>query len=432
MTGSDPPVLPGTTAATRGTRRAWLVWLPIHVLSLVVIGGAVAAHQIAVDPFGVWGTRRINGFNNFKSSQKIGRLSKPYQYARIRPDVVLLGDSRVGMGLPDRWPGVPANRVFNFGLDDLQIEEAKETVDFMIRTHRPRILVVGIDLLIFSRRFKPFPVDYSRDRMEWASFSALTRILWQTKETVFSFDALRRARTTVTESGKQPKTVLFSPGGYRRDVGEKASANRRQYRYYVWNYLTNRYRNYRYREAGLRDFDGLVETARRAGIELHVFWVPKSADMLAVVDLTGRTAALEGIKRHVASVVPFWDFGLVSSVTRERNNYYDMSHFLGRVGRLVASRLADPAPEVPPDFGALVTADNVEQHLDEARARLEAYKDENPELMAAFETALKRRSKKDEFLAEIMPLLSFSAAPRGTSDGKGRPVKEAPAQPPAP
>jgi hypothetical protein len=408
MTGSDPSIPLGAVPGERGRRRAWRSWFAVHALSVLVIGGAIAAHQIAIDPFGVWNTRRIDGWNNLKSSQKVGRLSKPYQYARIRPDVVFLGDSRVGMGMPDRWPVDPAARVFNFGLDDLQIAEAKETVDFMIRTHPPRTLVLGIDLLLFSKRVHAFTEDYSAERLRWVSFSALTRLPWQLKETVFSLDALERARTTVEESGKRPETVLITPGGYRREFGEKSAANRKRYRHYVWNYLTSRYRHYKLREAGLRDFEGLVEATRRAGIDLHVFWVPKSADMLTVVDLNRKTEAMERIKRHVASVVPFWDFGMVSSVTRERNNYYDMSHFLGRVGAQVTARLVDPAADVPPDFGVLVTVDNVEQVLAEARLGLEKHKTENHALTAAFEKALKKRPKKAEFIAEISPLMAFT------------------------
>jgi hypothetical protein len=430
MTGSEaPPAGREEAVADRARRRAWRSWLAVHALSVLLVGGAIAVHQIVIDPFGVWGARRIDGYNNLKSSQKVGRLVKTYQYARLRPEVVFLGDSRVGMGLPAQWPGVAPERVYNFGLDDLQIDEARETVDFMVRAHPPRVLVLGLDLLIFSSRQPRFPVDYSRQRQAWAACSTQTRVAWQLKETVFSFDALRRARTTVEESARRPRSRVFSPQGYRQEYGDKAGANQARYKNYVWNYLTSRYRRYRFREAGLRDFEEIVETARRHGIELHVFWVPKSADMLAVVDLTGHWGTMDRAKRHLAGVVPFFDFGSVNSVTRRRNNFYDMSHFLGRVGTLAVNRMADPQVEVPGDFGAWLTPDNVEQQLEEGRRRLEDYQAENRALIEAMERAVKKRPKKKEFVAEIGPLLQFQAnkTPKGTGRKKGRARKPEPA-----
>ncbi len=413
MTSSEGRPGAGADAGERDRRRAWRIWFAVHALSLLAAAGAVAAHQVVIDPFAVWGTRPIKGLSNFKSSEKVGRLSKPYQYARIRPDVVFLGNSRVAMGMPDRWPGTSGDRVYNFGLDDLGTEEAAEVVDFMIRAHKPKILVFGIDLLFFNKRILPFPVDYSRERMEWAALSGLTRVPWQLRETVFSMDAVERARATVVESEKHPKNVIFSPGGYRQAIGGRKRSNPRQYKIYAWNYLMGRYGKYKIRDESLLDFDRIVDRAREAGIDLRVFWVPKNADMLAVIDVSGRMPMMERIKRHVAEKVPFWDFGTVSSVTARRSNYYDMSHFLGSVGELVARRVSGAMPGGPDDFGELVTAQSVERHLQDAQRRLKDFEAENRKLTDLLIKARRKKLGKKAFLEQI-------GVPLGFEKGKAR------------
>jgi hypothetical protein len=97
-----------------GTRFC-ILWLA----TLVVVLAAMGAFDAAVDPYCVFGTQRIQGFNARKSHAATHQMmAKAYAEARLRPVTLLLGSSRVDIGLdPQSSAFPPAMRpVFNYGV----------------------------------------------------------------------------------------------------------------------------------------------------------------------------------------------------------------------------------------------------------------------------------------------------------------------------
>ena len=96
--------------------RFCLIWLGALVLTLA----AVAGFDAAIDPYDVLGMPRLAGFNALKpEAAPHEMMAKTYQVARIRPVTVLLGTSRVDLGLDPRSPLWPRSMrpVYNFGVD---------------------------------------------------------------------------------------------------------------------------------------------------------------------------------------------------------------------------------------------------------------------------------------------------------------------------
>lgn len=68
--------------------------------------------------------------------------------------------------------------------------------------------------------------------------------------------------------------------------------------------------------------------------------------------------------RELAGTGEFWDFSGCSSLAADPRYFYDESHFRNAVGDMMLARVfADGSIWVPEDFGALVTAENVEERL---------------------------------------------------------------------
>src|ERR1043165_8837972 len=91
---------------------AWLVLVPAILL-------AVAAANVAVDAYLIFGTPRIAGFNQLKPGFVDHEATvKVNQVARVAPRTILLGTSKVQVALNPEDPLWPqASRpVFNFGV----------------------------------------------------------------------------------------------------------------------------------------------------------------------------------------------------------------------------------------------------------------------------------------------------------------------------
>jgi len=69
----------------------------------------------------------------------------------------------------------------------------------------------------------------------------------------------------------------------------------------------------------------------------------------------------------------FYDFSGYNSVTIDDHNYYESSHYLSKIGDLIAARiLDDKTVVVPEDFGMLVKK-NTDNYLDNKRKNIHKY-----------------------------------------------------------
>ncbi len=72
--------------------------------------------------------------------------------------------------------------------------------------------------------------------------------------------------------------------------------------------------------------------------------------------------------RKLSEITGFWDFSGYNSVTTDRKNYLDNSHYSPTVSRFIAARIFENMPlNVPKDFGVWVTDKNIEAHLEDVK-----------------------------------------------------------------
>lgn len=108
-----------TRQAAAPERNPWLHFLKGWLAGTAVLLLLVAALNVAVDPFFVFGTPLVRGFNQYKpATQGHEALAKPALLPRNRPHTVLVGTSKVQVGLdPDSPAWRPEDKpVFNAGL----------------------------------------------------------------------------------------------------------------------------------------------------------------------------------------------------------------------------------------------------------------------------------------------------------------------------
>jgi hypothetical protein len=364
--------------------KIWRKWIIAFSISVLLFAGAVFCFQSMVDPFGVWGAENRPGFNNYKISQKkTERLFKIYQFARSEPRVVFWGSSRLNYCTPAEWPGMADGEVYNFGLNAVHIPEMKRYFDAAMDIHVPEKVVFGLDLLQFSQQFNEPREGFSENRLKMFYLSAPTAFFYKLGDTVFSFDAIRRSFETIEASKEYPGKEIYVNGWDSR-AGRQGAGPSGRYRRLLWKYHRSTYRVFGWSEENWDLFVEVVERARRDRADSIFYLNPVSADFLMAYDVNGHWSASERLKRKLVELGPVWDFNYVNSVTINRRNYIDPSHFKPEIARRVIKIIS--GSDIPSDdFGMLLTKDNISRELEKQRKHYEEWASKNPELMNLME-----------------------------------------------
>jgi hypothetical protein len=415
--------------------------LATALATTTLVCGLTTAFNLAVDPYGSY---RIFEFPKDTPRPAIYRrvkLAKSYDIRRIKPQAIVLGTSRSHIGLRmthEGWRTPPEAR-YNASFDGAT---TKEMYAYLLHAHAVsplRQVVLGLDFWHLNQGpawtqpdFQPtllFEPDHPLHNA--AVYAADLALLMSTDTTAAGVIRLRSLGEKDSEwlasDGQRIGATFFrevesnfspSPGAYfrnidRQEIGfmlETGPASRAPTKYRPEHSATT-----------LTSFDyisKIVSFCREEHIDLRIFITPSHAHHLEITSALGGWRRMEQGKRDLVQLLaedaarhpgarqfPLFDFSEYSSVTTERiprdtsaeemEFYWDSSHFKERVGDWVLDRLFevvrknDPAP---PDFGVLLTAENLDKELHRIRVNQEIYRHEYPE-ESAFLRSLIREIK---------------------------------------
>src|SRR5581483_1814639 len=120
----------------------------------VILPLSVVGLLIAVDPYYVFGSPSLHGFNAVRPYyEPYVVVAKPYQVWRMRPEAVVLGASSPEVGIDPRHPGWGTKKVFNFS-----IPSSISYVTMLSFLHAQKL---GAKQAVVSLDFFPFNANYS-------------------------------------------------------------------------------------------------------------------------------------------------------------------------------------------------------------------------------------------------------------------------------
>ncbi len=115
---------------------------------------ATVVMNLIVDPFGRYDLVTVRGFNALRTQAgSHPRLSKLAMVCRDKPEAVVIGTSRIGIGIDPRHPGwgAVAGHVYNLGMPGMGLQEAALTLQHAVyASGRLRLAIVGLDFLMFN------------------------------------------------------------------------------------------------------------------------------------------------------------------------------------------------------------------------------------------------------------------------------------------
>lgn len=423
----------------------------------VLLGFAVTATfaaNLIVDPFGRYDLVNIRGLNAMRTQAgSHARISKLAMVCHDQPEAVVIGASRIGIGIDPAHPGwgAMAGHVYNLGMPGMGLQEAGLTLRHAVyASGRLRLALVGLDFLMFNANREALA-----PQTEMISFDPQRFVLSEAGSCSASFlhdfdwwlGAEGLAQSVVTVLRQMPEAERKDPDKsaiwlslYRRDGlmdnaklfedraqtgGYRALFGSAQERYYVsvvW--LPPPDRSYCFSRDGLDVFDtfrDMIGFARQAGIDLRLFTDPLHGRLLLAMQYAGLWPLYQQWKRRLVQILaeessesgkpafPLWDFSGFNTITTESvpppgdlktpvKWFWEPSHYKKETGDLILDRILNYQPSaasIPDDFGILLTPTNIEAALAADSQKGAEYLRREPDDAALVRSVVRDATKND-------------------------------------
>ena len=360
-------------------------------LACVVLAAIVAAFNAVMDPYLVIGTPRIAHLNAYKPAVDTQeRLMKAYDVLRARPSTLILGTSRVDLGLDDQNPAWPADNrpVYNLGLVGAGLYTSYRYLQHVISQQKLTLVVLGLDFEFFlTIPMAGHPTDTEFEARFSVTRDGGTNNGWRAQrvrdslKATLSFDALADSAATLTENIKQSPSDFAAgivPDGYYRRMVEAVGS----YGIFAMRNVmsVHDFSNQHINALVMNDLRAILDFCRSHNTPLILIINPVHADMLEMLDTLGYWETFETWKRDVLGVaaeygstaVSLWDFTAYDAYSTETvptdrqlmTLFWDPSHYRRALGDMIISRIFTSGN---PHFGTLLTPQNIDSHLADIR-----------------------------------------------------------------
>ncbi len=369
----------------------------------------VAAVNAAVDPYLIFEVPRIDRFNARKPAAFTQeRLMKAYDVLRASPRTIILGSSRVDIGLNARsaaWP-IGVRPVYNLGFAAGGPYVSLRYLQHALSRSRPELVLLGVDFEYFMTTREAYPPKAPEFEMRLAVTREGTvneaRHSQHVRELVhatLSLEALTDSVFTLVANLTGDSVDLVS-GNWDTGAVFRSYMTRGSHPVVVAGDLLSirDYRRKQRNDFAMRDLKAILELCAAHRIRTVVFINPMHADKLEILSLLGYWSEFEQWKRELVALtaqygrdasgarVPLWDFSAYDAWSTEPVAkdphillwYWEPNHYTWALGEAVTARIFGSA-DAP--FGALLTPEDIDAHLTRLRHQQHRYREQHPEAL---------------------------------------------------
>ena len=326
-------------------------WFIIFLVIMLVAFGTVAALNLIVDPFSVFGDRLYSWYsygmtNNPKTAKFAYVDNRPGQF-----DAFIVGPSGTSGISPlvlEEYTGLRWYNMFNYGAD---LDYTERLIKYLVSVHDPEKIILCLPVV--SAR------SYGREATGLTNDQPL-KMFWRAP---FVFANPKYSMRKIDQAGKrsyfQSGTDVFDheTGTYnktRRDAEAIGDMERYLENNSIFAKMWFEPMRLKAMDETVAAVESIIEICERNGTELTVI----TTAMIAK-NCKGYNAddVLEFYER-ISALTGFWDFS-VSSISFDTRYFYDLTHFRHSVGDMILARIfGDENLFVPEDFGIWVTPEN--------------------------------------------------------------------------
>jgi len=298
----------------------------------------VAAVNMFVNPYGAW---RLGSFDPIYRRITLERLAIPYLLRVARPHTILIGSSRVILGM--RIEQGERDGVLNAALSGAKLEEIARIVELACSNRELRRVIWGVEFFAFNGSDDSRPDPNTMERMETPWKTIVGDTLVNSDALDRSRDLYRRYRLGLSRLPAESTEPVPWTDGF---IGMKIRVLEHQARpldeavdlrgarqFQAW------YGGYRLSQAEIVRFREIVERIRSANLELLLFVPPSSEYELEIIRQSGLWQQFQAWKAAIAEINPFWDFGGFNTLARTNRLFIDVMHFRPELGFSIMRKL---------------------------------------------------------------------------------------------
>jgi hypothetical protein len=401
-------------------------FLGVLVATFLLICILGAGFNYLVDPYSLFGTHRIPGFNELKptASERV-RVIKPYMASRSKPKLVIGGNSRPEMGLNPKsgcWEEAD-QPVFNTGIPGADVYMQTRYVQHAVESGHAKRILFGVDFLDFlvDSSEPTGAIDWNRLGMRFegrlnsdSDDGTGTHMSFQQTEDIFSglFSLVALGDSVMTLASQRDADSAtrhedgFNPGldylPIIRNEGQAVLFQQKnlEVRKRLQQKNLGVLDSHGQRTMPLEALRRFLEWANKRGIAVVLFINPYHSDYLIQIEMAGKWTVFEDWKRQLAIVaeeysVPLWDFNAFDQYSTESpplpkdklsmlHWFWEPAHYRHELGDLMlASMLERQCGEsrIPRKYGAKITETSLQPHLNKLRSDMLRFIDENPQVV---------------------------------------------------
>lgn len=393
----------------------WRRYISYWVVGLVGLFAFVGAINVAVDPYGLLGTREISGFNVIKPAATTRtRITKPVQGERANPRTLILGNSRPEIGLnPESNVWSSEQRpVYNAAMPGASVYMVMRFGQNLLFDGHPTLILWGLDFEDFligsdsaqyQCQWPPTPGDWEKGlRVSQAMLPAKE---WRLERlghygvSILSAQSLFDSIATISaqrRKGSGTRTKLgFNPA---RDYGPIIGAEGQYVLFAQKNSeMESRLLNKDWgivakgcgSSVDFRSAAEFLQLAKEHEARVILFINPYHEDYLDTIWRAGLWPLFEDWKRRLMALSEqggaeaLWDFALLNEFTSEDPPqpgdkrtmlrwFWEPAHYRSELGDLMLSEMLQSRVEARRSPGMRLTTEYIEAHLSQQRTLAEA------------------------------------------------------------
>jgi hypothetical protein len=307
-------------------------------VALIAFFSAVVGVNYLANPYGAWRPRIFGDIYRLVDNE---RLVIPYLLRTARPETLLVGSSRVMIGM-EIEQGIRGG-VMNAALSGATLQEIAKVVDRALRNPQLKRVIWGLDFFAF---------DENRSFCDPDTCARLDGNLRPTiMETLLSLDALSNSQRTIaraiggTQRFSAARTSIV-PWPYslicqslpQTSEMDLTYADLPRIEYQLTHHLP-RYGAFRFSRSQFELFRATVDRIKRSNVALTIFIPPLSEYELEIIRQSGKWDAMQQWKRELSTISEFWDFCSYSQLARTDRDFLGVLHFKPPVGHLILRQL---------------------------------------------------------------------------------------------